>query len=71
MIRFSTMHAFKGLERKVVLAVDLVDLGDARFGPLYYVGLSRARTLLELFIPSASRGAYEELARQFGARLIG
>jgi hypothetical protein len=70
-IHFSTMHAFKGLERKVVLAIDLVDLGNPTYAQLYYVGLSRARTMLSVFIPEQSRGAYEELAQRFSRRLVG
>ncbi|MFO1465374.1 MAG: NERD domain-containing protein [Steroidobacteraceae bacterium] len=70
-IHYSTMHAFKGLERKVVLAIDLVDLGNPKYAQLYYVGLSRARTMLSVFIPEQSRRTYEELAQQFSRRVVG
>ena len=70
-IRYSTMHAFKGLERKIVLAIDLVDLGNPQYAQLYYVGLSRARTMLSVFVPEHSRSAYEQLAQLFSRRLVG
>lgn len=57
-ILFSTMHAFKGLERKVVLAVDLDDIGGEETSMLHYAGLSRARVLLRCFLPETAKRAY-------------
>src|SRR5205807_617354 len=37
---FSTMHAFKGLERLVVLATDMDEIGDPVRSMLHYAGLS-------------------------------
>jgi hypothetical protein len=65
---FSTMHAFKGLERDVVLAVDLDRLGDASMSMLHYAGLSRARLLLVPFVAESGRPAYERLAADFARR---
>ncbi len=67
-LAFSTMHAFKGLERDVVLAIDLQDLGDATYAMLLYAGLSRARLLLVPFVPQSCRGAYDQLAVNFARR---
>ena len=66
---FSTMHAFKGLERQAVVAVDMAEIGEDYWSLLHYTGLSRARVLLHIFLPSAARGAYEKQARAFGTRL--
>lgn len=66
---FCTMHAFKGLERDVVLAVDLERLSDPQLSLLLYAGLSRARLLLVPFVPESAREAYGRLAAEFGVRL--
>jgi hypothetical protein len=70
-LHFCTMHAFKGLERRVVLAIDLEEIGDEEWCMLHYAGLSRAKTLLRTFIPQARKKAYEAQARAFGQRLVG
>ena len=59
---FSTMHAFKGLERLVVLAVDMESLGQVEHSMLHYAGLSRARGLLHTFLPEAARETYAQQA---------
>ena len=68
---FSTMHAFKGLERQVVVAVDMAEIGEDHWSMLHYTGLSRARVLLHVFLPVAAKGSYEKQARAFGGRLQG
>ena len=45
-IGFSTIHSFKGLERKIVIIVDVEKYSDTK---LLYIGLSRARTALYIF----------------------
>lgn len=66
---FSTMHAFKGLERQVVIAIDMAEIGDARWSMLHYAGLSRARGLLHVMLPTSARKAYDRQAEAFGRRL--
>jgi hypothetical protein len=68
-ILFSTMHAFKGLERMAVIAIDMDEVGQAHYAMLHYAGLSRACGLLRAFIPSARRPAYVRQAEAFGRRL--
>ena len=68
---FSTMHAFKGLERQAVVAIDMAEVGDDYWSMLHYTGLSRARVLLHVFLPAAAKESYEEQARAFGHRLQG
>ena len=68
---FSTMHAFKGLERKAVVAVDMASIGNDRFSMLHYAGLSRARMLLCLFVPESVRLTYTHQYEKFGAKLVG
>ncbi|SHF84901.1 Uncharacterized conserved protein [Loktanella atrilutea] len=66
---FSTMHAFKGLERQVVIAIDMEETGDAKWSMLHYAGLSRARGLLHVLVPAAKRKSYERQAENFGRRI--
>lgn len=68
---FSTMHAFKGLERQVVIAIDMAETGDAKWSMLHYAGLSRARGVLHVLIPVSARRSYERQAENFGRRIQG
>lgn len=66
---FTTMHAFKGLERQVVIAIDMADVGEPLWSMLHYAGLSRARCLLHVLLPRSARGAYDRQAKAFGMRV--
>ena len=66
---FSTMHAFKGLERQAVVAIDMAEIGEDNWSMLHYTGLSRARVLLHVLLPAAARRIYNNQARAFGRRL--
>jgi hypothetical protein len=65
---FSTMHAFKGLERQVVLIVDMEEIGREERSMLHYAGLSRAMTLLRVFLPESAKATYEAQSRKFAQR---
>ena len=45
-LKFSTIHSFKGLERKIVIIVDVENYKETK---LLYIGFSRARTALYVF----------------------
>jgi ATP:corrinoid adenosyltransferase len=68
-IDFCTIHAFKGLDRKIVIAWDLDHLDDEQNRLLHYCGLSRARSCLIAYIYETEKLAYERLAHEFGERL--
>jgi hypothetical protein len=68
-VHFSTMHAFKGLERKVVLAIDL-EVGNELRAMLHYCGLSRARVLLRPFVQESAKKDYERMATLYGTRML-
>jgi hypothetical protein len=70
-VLFSTMHGFKGMERKVVLAVDMEKIGRPEVAKLHYAGLSRATSLLKIFLPEAAKPAYQTQALEFGKRNLG
>ena len=57
-LTFSTIQAFKGLENKVIVLVDIENFHDKK---LMYVGLSRARTGLYILETEAANQEYAEL----------
>ncbi|MBX7512987.1 DUF2075 domain-containing protein [Qipengyuania sp. GH38] len=65
----STMHAFKGLDRQVVIAIEMGDIGAEQASMLHYAGLSRARGLLHVFLPRKCRPAYDRQAVAYGSRI--
>ena len=52
-IRFYTVKAFKGMESKAVIMIDVDSFSDENKRLLNYVGMSRARTYLEFFFDSS------------------
>lgn len=65
-VAFSTISSFKGLEAEVVLLVDVDDLASADGLASVYVGASRARVALYVFISNEARMDFIEHARIFG-----
>lgn len=63
-IRFSTIHAFKGLESSTIIITDIENYEDEK---LMYVGLSRARFALHIL---ESENAYKERTQLFLMRRI-
>ena len=68
-LHFATMHSFKGLERPVVIAAEMDDLGEQQWAMLHYTGLSRACGLLRAFLPQAKQQTYNDQVRAFGSRV--
>ena len=68
-IAFSTVSSFKGLEAEVVLLVDVDDLASADGLASVYVGASRARVALYVFVSDQVRGQLREHARMFGRQI--
>ena len=68
-ILFSTMHAFKGLERPIIITIDMAEIGEQQWSMLHYAGLSRATTLLRVFLPKKAEAAYAQQANLFARRL--
>ena len=59
LVRFGTIHAFKGLEAKAVILTDCDWKNDERVA-LLYVGLSRAEVEAHLILDESQRKAYQE-----------
>ena len=69
-ITFSTISSFKGLEAEVVLLVDVDDLSTADGLISVYVGASRARVALCVFISDQVRNQFKEHAQIFGRQTM-
>ena len=54
-VKFSTIHSFKGLESRVVIVVDIEEVRGSRAQSLLYVSMSRAKSLLILVINEQAR----------------
>lgn len=67
-IDYCTIHAFKGLERRAVIAIDIEDLPDQQKRLLHYCGLSRARAVLHVILKERERVAFDKNSGRFGAR---
>lgn len=59
-VRFSTIHAFKGLESPVVIICDIESLESEKERSLLYVGMSRARSHLILLLREGLQTAVAE-----------
>lgn len=65
-IKFSTVASFKGLEADAIFLLDVDDLESQHALASVYVGTSRARVHLVVFIHERARAAFADQARLFG-----
>jgi len=56
-VPFTTIHAFKGMESSVVVICDVNRIDYLEDQSLLYVGMSRARSLLIVFLDERVRGS--------------
>lgn len=68
--RFSTVASFKGLEADVVLLADVDDLETNEGLASVYVGASRAKVALFVFLAESQRRRFKDLAKEFGRALV-
>lgn len=59
-LAYSTIHAFKGLEKSVVIIIDAEAASMDESDALLYVAMSRARLRLFILSPQAARGSIEQ-----------
>jgi superfamily I DNA/RNA helicase len=69
-VAFRTITAYKGLEADVILLVDVDRLRGREAASSLYVGASRARSQLAIFINEAAKDDYDSKAEEFGRRLV-
>jgi hypothetical protein len=60
-IRYSSVHAFKGLEAAAVVLTDIENIDDEQAKALLYVGMSRARVSLHVFMNERLRSSYDSM----------
>ncbi|MFN4350532.1 MAG: NERD domain-containing protein [Hylemonella sp.] len=60
-IRYSTVHAFKGLEAPAVVLTDIEGIDDEQAKALLYVGMSRARVRLHILMHERLRSGYDAM----------
>jgi len=60
-IRFTSIHAFKGMEAPAILLTDIDSLESDTYRALLYVGISRARISLTIFFSEVCRSQYDKL----------
>jgi hypothetical protein len=63
-IKFTSIHAFKGLEAPAILLTDIDSLESESSKALLYVGMSRARISLTIFFAEVCRSQYDKLLDQ-------
>lgn len=61
---FATVQAYKGMESNYVLITDIEDLSSENAKSLLYVGMSRARYGLIIFIAESMRNEYREILKR-------
>ncbi|MCY3826716.1 MAG: ATP-binding domain-containing protein, partial [Candidatus Dadabacteria bacterium] len=65
-VKFSTIHSFKGLESRVVIVVDIEEVRGSRAQSLLYVSMSRAKSLLILIINEQARKSIDVIRESRG-----
>lgn len=63
-IRYTTIHAFKGLEAPAVVVTDIANLDSVRSGDLFYIALSRALHRLDVLAHARTQGAIRQILEQ-------
>jgi len=60
-LNYYTVHSFKGLESKVVFLIDVDGFEGEYNRAVNYVGMSRAKVLLKMFLPEQIMNDYRDL----------
>jgi superfamily I DNA/RNA helicase len=60
-VRYSSVHAFKGLESPAIILTDIENINDDQAKALLYVGMSRARVRLHVLINERLRSSYDAM----------
>jgi hypothetical protein len=60
-VRYSSVHAFKGLEAPAIVLTDIESIDDVQAKALLYVGMSRARVRLYVLMNERLRSSYDSM----------
>jgi superfamily I DNA/RNA helicase len=60
-VRYTSVHAFKGLEAPAIILTDIENVDDEQSKALLYVGMSRARVRLHVFMHERLRSRYDSM----------
>ena len=63
-VLFSTLHAFKGLERRAIIVIGVERLGDEEFRAALYVAMSRPTARLHVLLHEGVRDEYNDLVKK-------
>jgi len=69
-VGFYTIQSFKGLESDVVLLVDINNLSGGNSLGLNYVGTTRAKSLLSIFLDDKTKNLYSLFADNYAERIF-
>ncbi len=64
-VTYASVQSFKGLENKVIIYTDVEDLEDKWCESVNYVGMSRARQKLYIFLPARLETEYQQRLLNF------
>lgn len=62
-VRYASVYAFKGMEAAAIVITDIDSLVGERAKALLYIGMSRARVTLYMFMDEKCRGPYNDVVR--------
>jgi hypothetical protein len=62
-IQFATIQSFKGLENNYIIITDIDDIDSEKAQALLYVGMTRAKYSLVIFISETERDVYKKLLK--------
>lgn len=68
-LSFSTVQAFKGLEKNIVIAFDFTEIKSFESKSLLYVTLSRAKQVLYIVFENKLQGEYNQLIQENFSKL--
>lgn len=68
-LRYATVRSFKGLEADAILMTGVDDLESKERLLELYVGLSRARAYLELYVYDSAKPGYDARYEEFGRKI--
>lgn len=67
-LKFCTVHSFKGLDAKVVILIEIEHFEDEKSRELNYIGISRARSLLDIYYRESGKEELKHMMKDNKSR---